>query len=133
MDLAKKKWEFSWEMAEEVPGQRQVMVALMATTRCPLCRAPELSGCFAAAELGFRPLWWALQSSHLLHTDRPTEFQTVSLLLGPSRLVGESNFSGFISWGCQQWETVLTLPSFIFLRALQIFFDSLLFFPHHFI
>ena len=118
MDLARKKWEFSWEMAEDVPGQRQAMVALMASTHCLLSGAPELSSCFATVELSFRPLWWALQPSHLPCTDRQTEFQSFASLLGSSRLVGESSFGGFISWGSRQWETVLTLPSFIFLRAL---------------
>ena len=90
MNLARKKWEFSRETAE-VPGQRQV-TALMASTHCLLSRAPEISGCFAAVELSFRPLRWALQPSHL-HTDRQIELQSFTLKLGPG------SFSGFTSWG----------------------------------
>lgn len=110
-------------MAEEVLEQRQVMVALMASTRCRLSGAPELSGRFAEVELSFRPLQWVLQPPHLLRTDRQTEFQSFAPLLGPGRMVGESNFSGFISRGCPQWDTVVTLPSVVFLRALQVFID----------
>lgn len=57
MDLAREKWEFSWEMAGEVPGQREAMVALVASTCCLYPGAPELSSCFAAVELSFSPLW----------------------------------------------------------------------------
>jgi len=56
VDLARKKWEFSWEMAE-VPGQRQAMVARMVSTRCLHPGALELSGCFAAVELSLRSRW----------------------------------------------------------------------------
>lgn len=51
----------------------------------------------------------ATSSPPYRQTDR---FQSFTSLLGSSWVVGESNLSGFNSWGCQQGETLLTLPSF---------------------
>lgn len=81
VDLARKKWEFSWEMAGEVSGQRQAMVALMASARCLHPGKPELSGCFAAVEFQ-TPVVGAAATSSPLYRQRE-QVSELRLTAGP--------------------------------------------------